>query len=37
METLLHIDWKAVFVPTVSLLEIVLRGTGAKRGQAGVS
>lgn len=27
MDTLLHIDWKAVFVPTVSLLEIVLRGT----------
>jgi uncharacterized membrane protein YcaP (DUF421 family) len=27
METLLHIDWKAAFVPTVSLLEIVLRGT----------
>src|SRR5215212_8635572 len=27
METLLTIDWRAVFVPTVSLLEIVLRGT----------
>jgi uncharacterized membrane protein YcaP (DUF421 family) len=27
MGTLLHIDWKAVFVPEVSLLEIVLRGT----------
>ena len=27
MEALLQIDWKAVFVPTVSLLEIVLRGT----------
>jgi uncharacterized membrane protein YcaP (DUF421 family) len=27
MDTLLHIDWKAVFVPTVSLAEIVLRGT----------
>jgi uncharacterized membrane protein YcaP (DUF421 family) len=27
MDTLLHIDWKSVFVPTVSLLEIVLRGT----------
>ncbi len=27
METFLQIDWKAVFVPTVSLLEIVLRGT----------
>src|SRR5215211_4176458 len=27
MDTLLQIDWKAVFVPTVSLLEIVLRGT----------
>ncbi len=27
METLLQIDWKAVFVPEVSLSEIVLRGT----------
>ena len=27
METLLKIDWNSVFVPTVSLLEIVLRGT----------
>lgn len=27
MEAILHIDWKSVFVPTVSLLEIVLRGT----------
>lgn len=27
MDTLLQIDWKAAFVPTVSLLEIVLRGT----------
>src|SRR4051812_1146235 len=27
MDTLLHIDWKSVFVPTVSLAEIVLRGT----------
>ncbi len=27
MDTLLQIDWKSVFVPTVSLLEIVLRGT----------
>ena len=27
METLLQIDWKSAFVPTVSLLEIVLRGT----------
>ncbi|MDT5268253.1 MAG: hypothetical protein QOH49_439, partial [Acidobacteriota bacterium] len=27
MHTLLLIDWKAVFVPTVSLAEIVLRGT----------
>lgn len=27
MDTLLQIDWKAIFVPTVSLLEIVLRGT----------
>src|SRR5215208_1128450 len=27
MDTLLQIDWKAVFVPTVSPLEIVLRGT----------
>lgn len=27
MRTLLQIDWNAVFVPTVSLAEIVLRGT----------
>ena len=27
MNSLLHIDWKAVFVPTVSVVEIVLRGT----------
>lgn len=27
MHTLLQIDWKAVFVPAVSLAEIVLRGT----------
>jgi uncharacterized membrane protein YcaP (DUF421 family) len=27
MDSLLQIDWKAVFVPTVSLAEIVLRGT----------
>jgi uncharacterized membrane protein YcaP (DUF421 family) len=27
MDTILHIDWKAVFVPTVSVLEIVVRGT----------
>src|ERR1700749_2698388 len=27
MEALLRIDWNSVFVPTVSLLEIVLRGT----------
>ncbi|HEX8151223.1 MAG TPA: YetF domain-containing protein [Pyrinomonadaceae bacterium] len=27
METLLQIDWESVFVPTVSLSEIVLRGT----------
>jgi uncharacterized membrane protein YcaP (DUF421 family) len=27
MDTLLQVDWKAVFVPTVSLPEIVLRGT----------
>ncbi|HEX7312817.1 MAG TPA: YetF domain-containing protein [Pyrinomonadaceae bacterium] len=27
MENLLQIDWKSTFVPTVSLLEIVLRGT----------
>ena len=27
MDKLLQIDWKAVFVPTVSVLEIVLRGT----------
>src|SRR5215216_1163526 len=27
MASLLQIDWKAVFVPTVSPLEIVLRGT----------
>jgi uncharacterized membrane protein YcaP (DUF421 family) len=27
MHTLLQIDWKSAFVPTVSLLEIVLRGT----------
>ena len=27
MDSLLNIDWKSVFVPTVSLAEIVLRGT----------
>jgi uncharacterized membrane protein YcaP (DUF421 family) len=27
MDSILRIDWKAVFVPTVSILEIVLRGT----------
>ena len=27
METLLQIDWNSAFVPTVSILEIVLRGT----------
>src|SRR5215213_4297880 len=27
MDNILQIDWKAVFVPTVSLAEIVLRGT----------
>jgi uncharacterized membrane protein YcaP (DUF421 family) len=27
MDSLLRIDWNSVFVPTVSLLEIVLRGT----------
>jgi uncharacterized membrane protein YcaP (DUF421 family) len=27
MESLLRIDWNAVFVPTVSLAEVVLRGT----------
>jgi uncharacterized membrane protein YcaP (DUF421 family) len=27
MDTLLRIDWKSVFAPEVSLLEIVLRGT----------
>jgi uncharacterized membrane protein YcaP (DUF421 family) len=27
METLLHIDWKSVFVPSISLLEIFIRGT----------
>jgi len=27
MDSLLQIDWKAVFVPEVALLEIVLRGT----------
>ena len=27
MESLLQIDWKSVFVPTVSVLEIVVRGT----------
>lgn len=27
MHTLILVDWKAVFVPTVSLAEIVLRGT----------
>jgi uncharacterized membrane protein YcaP (DUF421 family) len=27
METLLQIDWKSAFVPTVSLAEIVFRGT----------
>lgn len=27
METLLNIDWKSVFVPTVSILEIIFRGT----------
>lgn len=27
MNTLLQIDWKSVFVPTVSVAEIVLRGT----------
>jgi uncharacterized membrane protein YcaP (DUF421 family) len=27
MDTLLQIDWDSVFVPTVSVLEIVLRGT----------
>ena len=27
METLVQIDWNAAFVPTVSILEIVLRGT----------
>ena len=27
MDTILHIDWQSAFVPTVSLLEIVLRGT----------
>ena len=27
MYTLAQIDWKAVFVPTISVLEIVLRGT----------
>ena len=27
METLLHIDWKSVFVPSISLAEIFIRGT----------
>lgn len=27
METLLNIDWKSVFVPTVSVLEIMFRGS----------
>jgi uncharacterized membrane protein YcaP (DUF421 family) len=27
METLFNIDWKAAFVPTVSILEIIVRGT----------
>ncbi|HEX6186107.1 MAG TPA: YetF domain-containing protein [Pyrinomonadaceae bacterium] len=27
MDSLLQVDWKSVFVPTVSLAEIVLRGT----------
>ncbi|MDQ3009775.1 MAG: DUF421 domain-containing protein [Acidobacteriota bacterium] len=27
METLLHIDWKSMFVPSISLAEIFIRGT----------
>ena len=27
METLFNIDWKGAFVPTVSILEIIMRGT----------
>src|SRR5213082_1961091 len=27
MEALFHVDWQALFVPKLSLLEIVLRGT----------
>ena len=27
METILNIDWRSVFVPTESVLEVILRGT----------